>query len=311
MSSSELSSHGLSRWWTAFWFDDDYDYRNIGLIRIWVGFSMVIFNFSQFTNLLGVEINGPQFYYIEQLWYFKLLGITHTYPVSNYIFFTLLQLATIALMVGWRSRWAIAVMVICIFYLKGVRDSAAGDDHHRYLMWMNILFILFMSTAHKILAIDHRKTQIKIENWQAFWMVRLMQVSTCLFYFVSALAKFRVSGLNWIVDGSAVQRVLLMKSGRWNFETLPLGQWMAEYPTLCWLAVIFTMTLELTFPFFALQKNVKLRAFFFLGVSFFHIINKIMASVGFWAMPLLFLIFFDLNKICQQVPVLRKRLVAN
>ena len=299
----------MPQWWSRFWFDDQYDAENLGLIRIWVGFSMVIFNFSQFTNLLGVDINGPEFYYIEQLWYFELLGIEHTYPLSNYLVFGLLQLATITLMIGFRARLSVIIVVLCIFYLKGVRDSAAGDDHHRYLMWMNILFILLLSKAHQIFSVDFmRKGAEKVPNWQASWMVRLMQVSICSFYFVSALAKLRVSGLNWVVDGSAVQRVLLMKSGRWNFETLPLGQWMAEYPLLCWMAVLFTMTLELSFPFFALHKNVRIRALFFLGVSFFHIANKVMASVGFWAMPLIFLIFFDVKRLAMKLPWLSKRL---
>ncbi|MDA0196456.1 MAG: hypothetical protein O2951_15685 [Bacteroidetes bacterium] len=212
---NKVNIQTAKRWWADFWFSDEVDYKNLGLLRIWIGFSIVIFNFSQFTNLLGVDISGPQFHYIEQLWYFKVLGISHTYPLSNYLFFTFLQVSTISLMLGYRTRLSIVIMIVSIFYLKGVRDSAAGDVHHRYLMWMNILFILLMSKANQILSLSKVKTiEPSVKNWEASWTIKLMQVCTCLFYFVSALAKFRVSGLNWIIDGSAVQRVLLMKSGK-------------------------------------------------------------------------------------------------
>ncbi|MEQ9424047.1 MAG: hypothetical protein RJQ09_06500 [Cyclobacteriaceae bacterium] len=269
---------------------------------------MIIFNFSQFTNLLGVDIFGPQFYYIEQLWYFKLLGIEHTYPWTNYFFFALLQASTVALMLGFKTRTAIALMVLSIFYLKGVRDSAAGDDHHRYLMWMNVLFILFVSKSHLIYAVSNKVVR-NIKGWEANWPIRLMQVCVSSFYFISAVAKLRVSGLNWVIDGSAVQRVLLIKSARWDFEDLIIGQWFAQHPTLCWLAVLFTLAFEFTFPIFVFQKNQRIKGLFLVGATAFHILNKVMATVGFWATPLLFLLFFDLNKLVERYTWL-KRIVS-
>ena len=43
-------------------------------------------------------------------------------------------------MLGKWTKPSIIFMVIFIFYLKGVRDSFAGDVHHRYLVPVTMLF---------------------------------------------------------------------------------------------------------------------------------------------------------------------------
>lgn len=302
-------SKGISSWWNSLWFSENYSVENLGLVRIWIAFSLIVLNFSQFISLISIDISGPSFYYIEPIWYFDLLGIDRVSPIMNFIGFILLQLATIAVMLGYKTRISLITVIICIFYLKGVRDSAAGDVHHRYLMWMNVLFMLLVSRPNEIFSLDNRFHQGKrriVEKWEANWPVKMMQLYTCFFYFISAVAKVRVSGFNWVMDGTAIQKMLLTKTARWNFETLPWAQTLAQYPTLTWFLVLFTLAFEFGFPVILLIKNTKARIYFFIGVTIFHISNTVLAGVGFWATPLLFLIFFDLNEIVKRIPILHR-----
>ncbi len=298
-----------NNWWNTLWFSENYSIDNLGLIRIWIGFSLIILNFSQFISLITIDINGPSFYYIEPIWYFELLGIERVNPIMNYVGFIVLQLACLTMMVGYKTRVSIVAVIICIFYLKGVRDSAAGDVHHRYLMWMNVLIMLLVSRSKDILSLDNlfRKGMRKaVEMWEVNWPIKMMQIYVCFFYFISAVAKLRVSGLNWVMDGTAVQKMLLTKTARWNFETLPWGQTMMEYPAISWFAVLFTLTFEFGFPIILLIKSTRFKIYFFIGVMFFHISNTFLAGVGFWVTPLLFLIFFDLKPILQRFPALHR-----
>ncbi len=301
------SSGSFGNWWNSVWFAGQYSVENLGLIRIWMGFSLIILNFSQFISLVTIDVFGPSFHYIEPIWYFDLLGIDRVSPLMNYVGFFLLQIACITMMLGYKTRISIITIIICIFYLKGVRDSAAGDVHHRYLMWINVLLMLLISRSNEILSLDGLKGALgkrPIEAWEAHWPIKMMQVYVCFFYFFSAVAKVRVSGLNWVMDGTPIQKMLLTKTARWNFESLPLASMMVEYPLINWFAVLFTLAFEFGFPLILLAKSLRTRIIFFSGVTIFHVSNTILAGVGFWSIPLLFLIFFDMKKVVARFPKL-------
>jgi hypothetical protein len=293
----------LARAWRRYWFELPWGSETLGLVRIGLGIGLLILHVTQFYTLLGLDLRGPRFHFIDPIWYFELLGVQSMSPVMNWVTFVLLMAATLAMTLGYRTRTAIVLLLVCIAYLKGARDSAAGDVHHRYLMWVHALVFLALSSAGRVLAVDSRKSAVDaapIATWQSSWPLRAMQTYVAFFYFASAVAKLRVSGLNWVADGTAVQKMLLLKTARWDFDTLSMGYFVAQHPTFCWVAVLMTLGIELSFPMLLFYSNVRFRALFLLGVAGFHLANGIIAGVNFWITPLLFIVFFDLGSLRER-----------
>lgn len=290
----------VRRAWHSHWFGHPTSVDNLGMVRMAVGIGLLVLHISNFFTLVAVDLSGPAYHYLEPIWYFRALGIDHAYPILNVVVFTVLMASTVSLIIGHRTRAAIVIVILCIFYLKGVRDSAAGDVHHRYLMWVHALVFLLASRAHEVRSLDRRRLERRgklrpIEPWETSWPIRAMQTYVAIFYCGSALAKLRVAGGDWLFDGTAAQRTLIEKSARWSFETLTAGYDLAHFPTLCWVLVITTIGFELLFPMVLFLRTVP-RAAFLGGVTIFHVANGLLIGVNFYATPLLFAVFFDLGK---------------
>ncbi|MDT8368901.1 MAG: HTTM domain-containing protein [Longimicrobiales bacterium] len=287
--------------WHRYWFAYRVPAETLGLVRIALGTALLALHFTNFITLLGVDLSGARFHYLEPIWYFDLVGIEAVVPILSLAVFGLLLASTVAIILGYRTRTAIAVAILCIFYLKGVRDSAAGDVHHRYLMWVHALVFLMASRAGEVLSLDRRRLEREgrvrsFEAWEISWPLRAMQTYVVIFYCGSALAKLRVAGGAWFLDGTAAQKTLLEKSARWSFETLPLGSELANFPTLAWALVVFTIVVELGFPLVLLMRTVP-RILFLAGMSVFHIANGVLLGVNFYITPFLFVVFFDVSKL--------------
>ncbi|HBR57207.1 MAG TPA: hypothetical protein DEA22_07035 [Blastocatellia bacterium] len=282
--------------WDRFWFSNPTTIENIGLARIGLGLGLILLNISEFHTLLTLNLSGPYFYYIERVWYFKLLGIETMIPALNLAFFALLMAATVGVILGWRTRISAAVLILCIFYLMGVRDSIAGDEHHRYYMWVHALVFLAIGRAGEVLGLDARRARRPMEAWEATWPIRAAQAYVAWFYFISAVAKVRVSGMNWLATGAPVQKMLLVAQSRWGVDDTTVGRMLSDNPTLALIAVVMTMTVEFGFPLLLFVRSEKLRLIFLLGIAFFHITNAAIGGVNFWVTPFLFIVFFDLGK---------------
>lgn len=302
----------LRRIWNGFFFTG-FTVESLGLLRVCFATGLFFFHITQFFGLLTLDPFGPHYWFYEPIWYFELLGIHRHVPWLSDAVFVLLMASTVTLALGWRTRTSIAVVITCIFYLKGVRDSLTGDLHHRYLVPMQILLLLLVSKCGHAYSLDERRRRVKqrVESWQASWPIRAMQLYTVSFYFWSGCAKLRVSGWDWVGNGSRVQELLIGRAVMWGVDTggdpiaNPLAWFVAQHPTLCWLLAATTITMELGFPLLLLVRDDRLRFLALLGVAFFHLANAVMAYVGFALFPIVFLIFFDLEKVKQRIQARR------
>lgn len=286
----------LKNGWDNFWFGNPLTIANLGLARIGLGLGFILLNISEFHTLLTLDLSGPHFYYIERVWYFKLLGIQTMIPALNLAFFAVLMAATAGVILGWRTRISAAVLILCVFYLMGVRDSIAGDEHHRYYMWVHALVFLAVGRAGEVLGFDAARARRPMQPWEATWPLRAAQAYVAWFYFVSAVAKVRVSGWNWVDSGAPVQKMLLIAQSRWGVDDGTLGRMLSDSPNVAWLAVLLTLTVEFGFPLLLFVRSEMVRAIFLLGIAFFHITNAAIGGVNFWVTPFLFIVFFDLGK---------------
>ena len=314
------SSNIISRAWNQFFFTG-FSGESLGLLRIYIGCGLLFFHTYQFATVLSLNPIGAMDYFIAPIWYFKLLGIQYHIPALAFGMYAILMAATVSMILGKNTRTSIIVIILCVFYLKGVRDSFAGDVHHREIIPMQILFLLLLSKCGKVHSRDARQRHIPegVQEWEASWPIKTMQLYVALFYFWSVIAKVRTSGWVWFAGEGKIQEVLILRSVRWGvtdqgeFLKNGLSFELAQHPELIQFFSILVLAFELGFPLLLLIKSVKLRLAFILGVTTFHIASFVLMDVNFLLIPFVYLIFFDLVPIHQWLktrawPLFRRRL---
>ena len=301
----------MRRVWDRFWFTG-FSARSLAMLRICFGIGLLFFHVTQFFEFFQLDLRGPHFYFMEPVWYFELLGIERQNPILANAGFALLELATLGMILGYRTRLSIGVQILLIFYLQGVRDSVTGDQHHRYLVPIQMLFFLLLSKCGWAYSLDARRNPRLAEagravpEWQASWPIKAMQVYCASFYFWSVLAKLRVTGWVWFADPRRIQDLLLSRSLIWGATDAgepvfnPLPYWLMQQETLCRILGFSTFVMEAGFPLILAMPSPRARLLFLLGVAFFHVSNTVLAYVGFGLFPIVFFIFFDLEAVWRR-----------
>jgi len=287
---------------------------------MYIGCGLLIFTTYQFGTVLTLNPLGAVYYFIEPVWYFKLLGIQYHVPALSFGMYAILMGAILSMILGKNTRTSILVIILCIFYLKGVRDSFAGDVHHREIIPMQMLFLFLLSKCGKANSRDARQLSNteRVQEWEASWPIKTMQLYVTLFYFWSVIAKVRTSGWVWFAGEGKIQEVLIQRSVRWGvtdqgeFIKNGLSFELAQHPDLIQFFAILVLAFELGFPLILLIKSVKLRLAFIMGVTIFHISCYILMDVNFLLIPFVYLIFFDLIPVHQWLktrawPLFRRR----
>lgn len=288
---------------------------------MYIGCGLLIFTTYQFGTILSLNPIGAIYYFIEPVWYFKLLGIQYHVPALSFGMYAILMGAMLSMILGKNTRTSILVIILCIFYLKGVRDSFAGDVHHREIIPMQMLFLFLLSKCGKAHSRDARQLSNTegVQEWEASWPIKTMQLYVALFYFWSVIAKVRTSGWVWFAGEGKIQEVLIQRSVRWGvtdqgeFIKNGLSFELAQHPDLIQFFAILVLAFELGFPLLLLIKSVKLRLAFIMGVTIFHISCYVLMDVNFLLIPFVYLIFFDLVPVHQWLktrawPLFRRRL---
>lgn len=296
---------GITRIWNGFFFTG-FSGESLGLLRMYIGCGLLVFHTYQFATVLTLNPLGSMYYYIEPIWYFRALGIQYHIPLLSFVVYAVLMGATVTMILGKRARLSILVMILCIFYLKGVRDSFSGDVHHRYIIPMQILFLFLLSRCGEVLSRDMPANRASVlQEWEASWPIKTMQLYVALFYFWSVIAKVRVSGWAWFAGEGRIQEVLIKRSVRWGITDEGdmvknnLSFELAQHPDIIQVFALLVLAFELAFPLILFIKSVKFRAFFLSGVIAFHLSTFILMDVNFLLIPFVYLIFFDLVPIHQ------------
>jgi hypothetical protein len=275
--------------------------ESLGLLRAYFGCGLLAFHLSQFGDMvLILDPLGVSFRFTEPIWYFEVLGIHTHFPLLTPLAFALLMAATVAMILGVKTRTAILVVLLCVFYLKGVRDSFAGDVHHRYLMPVHMLLLLLASRCGDVRSRDaRRRAPPPLAEWEASWPIKSMQLYVACFYFWGVIAKLRMSGFAWFAGGNKIQEILFERASRRGVEfgelvIDPLALEMARTPWLLETLGWFTFSMEAGFPLILLIRDWRWRLVFLLAVAGFHLANFLLLGVMFLMIPIVFLVFFDL-----------------
>jgi hypothetical protein len=294
----------------AFFFTG-YSLGSLGALRIAIGVGFLVFQISQLYPFFELDA-GSEWFFLERVWYFELLGFERLQPVVCWVVLGVLLLANLSMIVGLWTRPSIAVVLVTSVYLTGARDSVVGDTHHRLLIWATVLFFLLLSDCGRVYSLDARRRtpaagELPFPEWRTSWPIRAMQLYTVSFYFWSFVAKLRVSGFSWLAGGGKLQEMLLRRSAMWGLDEQgqalgnELAFAMAHQPRLLEVMGSSVLLMEAAFPLVLLVKSNRMRALFLAAVAVFHVANFILLYVGFVLMPLVFVIFFDMDAVARRV----------
>lgn len=292
--------NSLSKAWNWYFFEG-YSGLSLAALRALFGASMLLYHLTQFAQLLILDPGGASAYFIEPIWYFEALGIERHIPWLTIPVFLVLMLSTASFTVGYRTKSSIVVLVLCIFYLKGVRDSFAGDVHHRYVVLISILFLFFFSKCSHQFSYDARRIKDNlVEEWEASWPIRAAQTYIVMFYFWALVAKLRVTGWTWFDTAGQIQAKLLERSLRSGFDAE--GELvkrahsfeLAEYVWVIWVFGALVAIFELLAPVVLFVRSRLVTITFLSGAFCFHVANAVLLNVQFYIYPFVFFTFFNM-----------------
>jgi hypothetical protein len=282
-------------------FFDWFPGEALGAARLYFGFGLIAYLCTQYRQLLVLDPLGAQFHYTLPIWYFDLLGIDHMVPWLNVPVMAVLIAACAMFALGRWTKPAIILIVLAIFYLKGVRDSISGDVHHREVPIVAILVLFLFSKCNQVFGIDaRRKALAGIADWEASWPLRAMQVYIAMFYFWALIAKLRVSGLSWFTDGGRIQDTLLARALRDGLgadgQPVKLSQAyeLAQNPDLVFVFGATVFVFELFIPLILFVRNWRWRLLILIGATIFHLSNYYLLNVQFYLYPFVFVTFFNM-----------------
>jgi len=292
--------NAIERAWN-WYFYTGYSGDSLGALRALIGAGLLLYHITQFPHVLALSASGAHTHYIEPIWYFEYLGISTHIPWLNIPVFILMMVATIFFMIGKWTKPSIIILFICICYLKGVRDSFAGDVHHRYIVPVTLLFLFFFSKCHQHFAVDAKgKNYPAIEEWEASWPIRTAQTYIVLYYFWAVVAKLRITGWEWFDTAGQIQAKLIERSLRSGFG--PDGEvlrraYAFDLAEHVW--IVFTMgalvaVFELLSPLVLVIRRRWATVLFLLGAASFHVANFLLLNVQFFMYPFVFFTFFNM-----------------
>lgn len=193
----------------------------------------------------------------------------------------LLLIASLATMVGYRTRLVSVVAVLCLIAIQRTNTTVfnSGD-----LVLRQIGVAVALSPCGLLWSIDARRARRRSPGagwpvpWRAPWAMRLLQLQVAVGYFLSAWSKLR--GSTW-ADGTAVGAALRID----DLQRFAAPEWLFSQIGLLNLLTWTTLAFEGSFLF--LVWNRRLRPWV-LGVGVvFHLGIDLFLDVGFFSVALL------------------------
>lgn len=297
------ASARLQQAWTAYWFPEDSGVR-LAVLRI----ILVTLQLTWFRHLLHVhfrrvnEFDGfvdPQF--LVSL-FSAVIGEDLLRTTTTLGVFYALWIATGVLsIVGLFTRPAMLVFaVLNLFFIS--HKYSYGEEHHAQAIYCLAILFIALAPCHRALSIDaliaRRRGMADAQPTKSrdtFWPIRLAQWLLCLAYMNAGAAKLAVGGLDWL-NGVTLQTHLLQDGIRWD---RPAGLWLAKQHTLCVIASIGAVGMELFFPIIMIFR--RLAPLFLIGGVMLHVGIFILQAAPFWE----FLVLYSMWVPWERLPGLR------
>lgn len=241
-----LPAIGKSR--QGFWFGPQPMYT-LGLVRIAFGALATLWTLwllPLLFEMFGTNGIAPQRPSIAYTWGVFDLWSSNPAVLAGW---ALLLAASIALMVGWHSRFAAIVVFVLILSFQR-RDPwffNAGDAVVR----IEALFMA-LSPCGAALSLDQRRRTGSFWSAQTLpnWPIRLIQVQMSIIYVVCVQTK--LSGQTWL-DGTAVSYALRLE----DMQRIPVPDWISTNASLMNAATWGTLAVELALGVLVWNKRCR------------------------------------------------------
>jgi hypothetical protein len=235
------------------------------------------------VDVLLLHTSGWYHGWADPVWYEPLLvGQAFHLPAATVLLVQALKwgcvVAALAAMTGRAPRllgWTVAVAWTWYQY---VAFSYGKVDHDRADFVVALALLPTVGLAHLS---DRRRSEA------AGFALRAVQLAAVATYFLSAWAKVRFGGWEWVNSATMVRAVVRRGT--------PMAQWLLEVPwTLHWFQwVLFTA--ELTSPvIFLLSERWRRRVV--AGWFVFHAMTYAAITIAFWPHLVMMLAFLPLER---------------
>lgn len=255
----------------------------VALLRLAV-FAFVV------VDVLLLRTAGHYHGWTDPVWYQPLVvGDALALPAASVLLVELLKWGTVALALAAMSGRAPKVLgwgtALCWGWYQYVAFAYGKVDHDRADLLVALFLLPTVGLAHLS---DERKSQA------AGFALRVVQIAAIATYFLSAVAKVRFGGWEW-VNSATLARAVLRRGSPW-------AQWLVEVPWTLHAAQWGLLGMELLSPLiFVLAARWQYRVV--LGFYAFHVMTFAAIGIMFWPHLVVLLAFLPLE-------VWRDRLVS-
>lgn len=240
------------------------------------------------VDVLLLHTSGWYHGWADPVWYEPLvMGEVLRLPAASVLLVEVLKwgcvLAAVLAMSGRAPRllgWAVAV---CWVWYQYVAFSYGKVDHDRADFVVALALLPTVGLAHLS---DRRRSEA------AGFALRAVQMAAVATYFLSAWAKLRFGGLEWVNSATMVRAVVRRGT--------PWAQWLLEVPfTLHWFQWVL-MAAEITAPvIFLLSEKWRRRA---VAAWFaFHAMTYAAITIAFWPHLVMMLAFLPLEEYADRL----------
>lgn len=272
MSAVEVPTAPRRGWWT------EYFYEAVPLRRFdalsALAYFVVAFTVFVSDRWAVGHADAPAGFY-HPLALARLVRLPAPTPTTMLLLQLLLAACCLA---GWwrRAPRAVAAVTLAGYTTWLLWAFSFGKvDHDR----LTILVVL------AVLATTDRRGPLA--PTRAGWGIRLVQVAFAVAYPLSAMAKLRYGGVDWM-NGATFTRAIVRRG---TF----LGEWMLHAPTLLRLSQWGFVVFEL-FAVCLLLRRGTLRKLAIVGVFLLHAVTYVMITISFLPHSVFLLAFLPLEK---------------
>lgn len=229
------------------------------------------------TSWVPMHAHTPLELY-RPLWLARVLPLPAPGPVVVPAVMTALLLCAAIALTGRLPR--IAGAAVFLLYLRWmlIAFSYGKVNHDRFAL---LAALAVLPTAG---AASHRDT---VRSDAAGWAIRCIQVAVVATYFLSAFAKLRYGGLEWL-DGSTLMRGVLRRG-------TVIGDQLRHYPGLLHAAQYGIVAFELSSPVL-LVKGAVGRIYLALA-GLFHLVTWVTLKITFLPHTVCLIAFLPLERL--------------
>ena len=258
------------------WLFEPVPVARVAVLRLLV-FAFVV------VDVLGLHTSGWYHGWADPVWYEPLLlGQALHLPAATVLLVQVLKwgcvVAALAAMTGRAPRLLGWTVALAWTWYQYVAFSYGKVDHDRADFVVALALLPTVGLAHLS---DRRRSEA------AGFALRAVQLAAIATYFLSAWAKVRFGGWEWVNSATMVRAVVRRGT--------PWAQWLLEVPfTLHWFQwVLFTAELTAPVVFFLSERwRRRVVAAWFV----FHAMTYAAITIAFWPHLVMMLAFLPLER---------------